>query len=138
MFQNVVSVHFTKTEKEESSPVQRDWIRQRKWTKFAVQVDTFFNLKIFILFHNLLLLTVASFIHFNRWMFHTYLLGNRGPTTKESDLGELDNIAATESAKKTFRKVMWSTCQSKDATSKNTQNGNRCCCQKIQKRKTQS
>ena len=33
-------------------------------------------------------------------MFHTYLLGNRGPTTKESDLGELDNIAATESAKK--------------------------------------
>ena len=37
-------------------------------------------------------------------MFHTYLLGNRGPTIKESDLGELDNIAATESAKKNVSK----------------------------------
>ena len=40
-------------------------------------------------------------------MFHTYLLGNRGPTTKRSGLGELNNIAATEaaeSARKNIRK----------------------------------
>ena len=43
-------------------------------------------------------------------MIVSYLLGNRGPTTKESGLRELDNIAATEaakSAKKMFGKVIW-------------------------------
>ena len=42
-------------------------------------------------------------------MIVSYLLGNRGPTTKEPGLRELDNIAATkaaESAKKMFGKVM--------------------------------
>ena len=70
----------------------------------------FFKLKIFILFHNLLLLTVTSFIYFTvDDRFILILLGNRGPTTKESGPGELDNIPATEAAKKSkkmFGKVM--------------------------------
>ena len=38
-------------------------------------------------------------------MFHTYSLGNRGPTTKESSLGELDNIVATEAARSAQKNV---------------------------------
>ena len=60
----------------------------------------------------------------SQWMIVSYLLDNRGPTTKESGLRELDNIAATKaakSAKKKFGKVIWSRHPTKDATSENTQ-----------------
>ena len=38
-------------------------------------------------------------------MFYTYLLGNRGPTSKESGLRELDNIAATKAAESAKKNV---------------------------------
>ena len=77
----------------------------KKVNKVAAQVDMFFRLKIFILFHNLLLLAVASFIHFSIDDRFTYLLGNRGPTTKESGLEELDDIAAAEAAESAIKNV---------------------------------
>ena len=46
---NVVSVRFTKAEKKESSPVESNWIRQKKVNKVALQVNILFKLKIFTL-----------------------------------------------------------------------------------------
>ena len=71
-------------------------------------------------------------------MFHTYLLGNRGPTTKQSDLGELDNIAATESAKKNVSKSYVKYTPKERCNIEKYAKWHRCCCKKIQKRKTQS